>query len=292
MDKITTTQLIKPFDPWQSPLCTCPKKFSFDPYTGCGHRCIYCYATSYIPNFYFPRRKKDLIKRVKRDLEKIPENSLISISNSSDPYQPLEKKYGEFRECLKLFLNYNFKILIITKSNLVLRDIDLLKKLRCTVTITVTTLNEKICKKLEPFAPPSKKRFEALKILAKNKIPTGLRLDPVFPFLTENEIEEIVKKAKESGALHIVGSTFKPRFDSWKRFERVFPKEAKKLKPLYFEKGQKIKNSWYLPEKLRRELMEKIFSVCQKYKISFATCREGFLDLKTAKSCDGSHLIL
>ncbi len=225
-------------------------------------------------------------------MEKIPENSLISISNSSDPYQPLEKKYGEFRECLKLFLNYNFRILILTKSDLVLRDVDLLKKLRCAVTITITTLKEKIYKKLELFAPPPQKRFEALRILAKNKIPTGLRLDPVFPSLTENEIEEIVKKAKEVGVLHIVGSTFKPRVDSWKRFEKVFPKIAKKLKPLYFERGEKIKNSWYLPEELRRELMEKIFSVCQKFKISFATCREGFFDLKSAKSCDGSHLIL
>jgi DNA repair photolyase len=105
---LVKTQIIKPFDPWGSPYCTCPKKFSFDPYTGCVHRCIYCYATSYIPNFYFPRRKRDLIKRVLKDCQKIPENFLISISNSSDPYQPLEEKYKEFRECLKIFQNFNF----------------------------------------------------------------------------------------------------------------------------------------------------------------------------------------
>jgi hypothetical protein len=63
------------------------------------------------------------------------------------------------------------------------------------------------------------------------------------------------------------------------------------LKPLYFEKGEKIKNSFYLPKEIRRKLIEKVFKACQKYKISFATCREGFLDLKTSKSCDGSHLI-
>jgi len=285
------TQIIKPFDPWGSPLCTCPKKFSFDPYTGCEHSCIYCYATAYIPNFYNPRRKKDLLKRVRRDLEKIPENSLISISNSSDPYQPLEEKFKEFRKCLKIFQNFNFRILIITKSDLVLRDIDLLKNLRCAVTMTVTTLNEKIYKKLEPNAPPSERRLKALKILAENKIPTGLRLDPIFPFLNENEIEEIVKEAAKIGIKHIVASTFKPRYDSWKRFERVFPKVAKKLKPLYFEKGEKIKNSFYLPRDLRKNLMEKVFNACQKYQISFATCREGFVELKKAKSCDGSHLI-
>jgi DNA repair photolyase len=286
------TILIKPFDPWGSPYCTCPKKFSFDPYTGCEHKCIYCYATSYIPNFYFPRRKKDLIKRVFKDCQKIPKNSLISISNSSDPYQPLEEKFKDFRECLKIFQNFNFRILIITKSDLVLRDIDLLKNLRCAVTMTITTFKKEILKKLEPKAPNSEQRLKALKILAENKIPTGLRLDPIFPYLNEEEIEEIVRKAKEAKVQHIVASTFKPRFDSWKRFEKNFPKIAKKLRPLYFEKGQKIKNSFYLPENLRRNLMKKVFDACQKYKISFATCREGFLNLKTSKSCDGSHLTI
>lgn len=285
------TQLIKPFDPWRSPYCTCPKKFSFDPYTGCGHKCIYCYATSYIKNFYLPRRKKDLLRKIKKDLEKIPENSLISISNSSDPYQPLEEKFKEFRECLKIFSEKNLRILILTKSDLVLRDIDLLKKIKCAVTITITTLKKEILKKLEPFAPDSEKRLNALKILAENKIPIGLRLDPIFPFLNEDEIEEIVKKASKSKVSHIVASTFKPRYDSWKRIEKIFPKIAKRLKPLYFKKGKKIKNSWYLPENLRKNLIEKAFDACQKFQITFATCREGFFDLKTANSCDGSHLI-
>lgn len=285
------TQIIRPFDPWKSSLCTCPKKFSFSPYTGCGHCCIYCYATSYIPNFYFPRRKKNLFERLKRDLEKIPENSIISISNSSDPYQPLEEKFKDFRECLKIFQNFNFKILIITKSDLVLRDIDLLKNLKCAVTITITTLNQKIAKKLEPQTPLPKERLNALKILAENKIPVGLRLDPVFLFLTDGEIEEIIKRAKEANIKHIVVSIFKPRKDSWKRFEEVFSKISKKLKPLYFEKVEKIQNSFYLAKDLRRNLLERVFKVCQKYKIPFACCREGFSNLKSAKFCDGSWLI-
>jgi len=285
------TQVIKPFDPWKSPLCTCPKKFSFDPYTGCSHNCIYCYATAYIPNFYRPRRKKDLLKKVKKDLEKVPENSLISISNSSDPYQHFEKTFRDFRECLKIFQNYNFRILIITKSDLVLRDIDILKNLRCAVTITITTLNEEIYKKLEPNTPHPEKRLKALEILSKAGIPTGLRLDPIFPFLTDGEIEEIVKRAAEVGVKHIVSSTFKPRYDSWKRFEMAFPKITEKLKPFYFKEGEKIKNSFYLSRNLRKSLMKKVFNACQKYGISFATCREGFLELKTALSCDGSHLI-
>jgi DNA repair photolyase len=285
------TQIIKPFDPWSSPYCTCPKKFSLDPYTGCAHRCIYCYATAYIPNFYTPRLKKDLIKKVIKDCPRLPENSLISISNSSDPYQPLEEKFKLTRECLKIFQNFNFRILIITKSDLVLRDIDLLKRLRCAVTITITTFKKEVLKKLEPFAPDSERRLRALKILAENNVHTGLRLDPIFPYLNEDEIEEIVKRAKEIGIKHIVSSTYKVKYDNWKRLENFFPKIAKKLKPLYL-KGVKIQNSFYLPENLRRKLMEKVFRACQKYQIPFNTCREGFLDLKTSKSCDGSHLII
>jgi DNA repair photolyase len=157
--------------------------------------------------------------------------------------------------------------------------------------MTITTFKKEILKKLEPKAPDSEKRLEALKILSENGIPTGLRLDPIFPYLNEDEVEEIVKKAKEIGIQHIVASTFKPRLDSWKRFERVFPKIAQKLRTLYFERGEKVKNSFYLPKGMRRKLMERVFEVCQKYQISFATCREGFFDLKTSKSCDGSHLI-
>jgi len=76
-----------------------------------------------------------------------------------------------------------------------------------------------------------------------------------------------------------------------KDLKELFQKLLKKLCSLYFEKGQKIKNSFYLPQQMRRELMEKVFEICQKYQIPFSTCREGFLNLKTSKSCDGSHLI-
>jgi len=91
--------VIRSFDPWKSKICTCPEKYSLNPYTGCGHGCIYCYAT-YIRNFYKPRRKKDLLKRIRKDLEKIPRGSIISISNSSDPYAPMDKKYEDTRKCL------------------------------------------------------------------------------------------------------------------------------------------------------------------------------------------------
>lgn len=283
-------KLIRKFDPWKGELYTCPEKYSFNPYTGYGHRCIYCYAT-YIPDFYKPRRKKNLLQKVERDLKKVPGGSIISISNSSDPYLPMDVKYMDTRKCLEVFQGHNLKVLIVTKSDLVLRDIDLLEGLRAGVTFSMTTLNERLGRKLEPNAPESGKRMKALEKLGDFGIPTGLRLDPIFPLLTEDQIGKILRNAKEAGVSHIVSSTFKPRLDSWERFKGAFPEIAERLRPLYFKSGERINNSWYLPEGLRRELMSKVKRECSKLNISFATCREGFPEMHTSKSCDGSHLI-
>ena len=281
--------VIRPFDPWKSRLCTCPNKYSLNPYTGCGHGCIYCYAT-YIPNFYKPRRKKDLLKRIIKDLEKIPLGSLLSISNSSDPYIPIDKKFEDTRKCLLLLRNYDFKVLLITKSDLVLRDIDILQDLNSAVTFTITTLKKEVHSRLEPYAPEPEKRLQAIKKLTIAGIPTGIRFDPIFPQINDSDIEEIVEKANNVGVKHLVTSTFKPRYDGWKRFEKAFPETAKNLEPLYFKQGEKISNAWYLPREIRENLMLKVKKECSKHDIPFETCREG-LGMNTSKSCDGSHLV-
>ena len=282
-------QDIRKFDPWESRFCTCPEKYSFNPYTGCGHGCIYCYAT-YIPHFYQPRRKKNLLNRVKRDLDKIPPDSLISISNSSDPYIPLEAKFKDTRECLKLFQNKKVRILLITKSDLVVRDLDILRKLKVAVTISMSSLREEIYRRLEPKAPSPAARLTALKKLNREGIPTGLRIDPIFPYLTDGEVENILTEAAPH-IKHVVCSTFKPRGDSWKRFNAAFPEVARKLEPLYFSKGSKIGRSYLLPNKLREEIFLRVKEVSSQYNLSFATCRENFPHLQDSLSCDGSHLL-
>lgn len=281
--------LIRPFDPWRGTYCTCPEKYSINPYTGCGHRCVYCYAT-YIPRFFQPRRKKDLVKRVQKDLKRIPKDSLISISNSSDPYVPMDEKHKDTRKCLRLLQEYDVRILMVTKSDLVIRDIDILRELNVAVTISISSLDKAVYENLEPYGPSPERRIHAIRELTQYEIPVGVRLDPVFPYLTDAEIEDIVRKTVNAGAEHIVSSTFKPRYDGWKRFQKVFPKLAEKIKPLYFEQGEKIDNAWYLPQSLREELMQRVKKACDNAGISFGMCREGF-SFSTAKSCDGSHLI-
>ncbi|WP_353683864.1 radical SAM protein [Thermodesulfovibrio sp. 3907-1M] len=280
---------LRPFDPWKSELCTCPPKYSLNPYTGCSHGCLYCYASSYIKDFFHLREKKNLIASLKREIEKIPENSLISLCNTSDPYPPVEKIKKFTRKCLEIFKEHHMRVIIITKSDVVLRDIDLLREMPSCVTFTITSLKHD--RKLEPNAPSSFDRFKAVERLSKEGIPAGLRLDPIIPMLNEDEVERILKEAKNCGVRHVTASTFKPRWDSWKRIVKAFPEVAEKIKSLYFRDGTKISNSLYLPESLRKDLMIKVRKICDSLSLTFSSCRESFPELSNAASCDGSHLI-
>ena len=118
--------ILRPFDPWNSPLCTCPPKMSLNPYTGCPHGCIYCYASSYIPRFHECRPKVDLLRRLEKESAKIEPDTLVAMSNSSDPYPPMEKELRLSRGCLKILKRMDCRVQVVTKSDLVAEDADLL----------------------------------------------------------------------------------------------------------------------------------------------------------------------
>jgi len=284
--------LITKFDPWKSPLCTCPEKLSLNVYTGCSHSCLYCYSSAYIKNFFKPRVKKDYLKRLRREIKNLNEKIPISISNSSDPYITLEKDFRYMQHTLKLLKGY--KKLIVTKSDLIVRDIEILKeeKERVVVSITITTLDEEITKKLEPNAPNSKRRLEALKKLSNAGIPTVLRFDPVIPFINDNYeiMEEIIENAKNVGVRHVISSTYKAKRDNFRRMVAKFPELSDKWKYLYLKKGNFIHGSWYLSKKVRFEIMSKVKEIVEKRDMTFSCCREGFPKLNSGVFCDGSFL--
>ncbi|MDI6826641.1 MAG: radical SAM protein [Candidatus Aenigmarchaeota archaeon] len=279
--------LIKKFDPWNSKLCTCPFKLSLNPYTGCEHSCVYCYASSYIPNFFNCRPKKDLIPRLVKEAKKL-KGEMISISNSSDPYPSLEKKLLLTRKCLEVLSNSNCKIQIITKSTLVTRDVDILKRIKAMVAMTITTINDKISRGLEPNAPPSSERIEALKILIEENVPVAVRIDPIIPYLNEEQ-EELIDTLASIGVKHVTSSTYKVKKDNWQRFSLAFPLISEKLKDLYFKDGERFGRSFYLPRDFRFKLMNKIKDLVEKKGMKFGCCREGFR--LSSASCDGSWLI-
>lgn len=278
-------KLLSPFDPWKHKLCTCPKKYSFNPYTGCEHACVYCYAT-YIPNFFRVREKKNIFERLKKELESLCKKErfpLISMSNSSDPYTPLEKTRGITKKCLEIFKNFEVRLLLITKSDLIERDAKILSELRCAVAISISNLSGKF----ELFAPNPEKRIKALKAIHEFGIPTILRLDPLMPWVNKEEWIKILEKC--SFVDHVVTSTLKLRQDSIKRILTISPELKGFIERYYLKEGERIGNSIYLPKERRREMLGLIREKCKELGISCGFCREGFSF--RAKSCDGSHLI-
>ncbi|MEM4530739.1 MAG: radical SAM protein [Thermofilaceae archaeon] len=284
---------LKPFDPWRATsLCTCPFKYTVNPYTGCAHGCLYCYASSYIRRFFEPRPKADFIKVVARDLRRVPAGSLINISSSSDPYGPLEAEYGYTRRLLELIAG-DYVVEIVTKSDLVVRDADLLARGPSVVSITITTLDRALAARLEPHAPSPDRRLRAIEELSKRGIPVVVRLDPLLPGLNDHPeaIREVLEAAAAAGAQHVVSSTYKAKPDSLRRLSEAFPDMIPRLRGMYVEGGERIHGYMYAPESYRYRLMKTVREVAHKFGLTFAPCREGFRDLIDRDvSCDGTHL--
>jgi DNA repair photolyase len=287
-------KVIGVFDPWSSPLCTCPLKYSLNPYTGCSHFCLYCYATAYI-GVRPSTPKKDYKRRLLSDIEsgRIDPRYHIDISTSSDPYPPEEERHRLTRWTLEQLLPRGYRVLIITKGALVARDRDILARGNAAVTVTITTLDAGLAAKLEPGAPPPRERLRALRLLSEAGVPVGIRLDPVFPSLTDSEeqVRNVLEAAREAGARFVVTSTYKARPDNLKRMLSAFPELEKRYTRLYRVEGEWMHGYWYLPREIRRRMMELVRGIALRLGYEFATCREGFPDMHTAPTCDGSHLI-
>lgn len=280
--------LISRFDPWRSSLCTCPPKLTFNPYTGCDHACAYCYASSYVPRFSECRVKKNLIRRLEKEAANL-RGETISLSNSSDPYPNSEAETGLMRDCLKILARSKCSVQIITKSPLVARDIDLLGRLPSMVSMTITTDSDEAAKLIEPQAPPPSARLKAAETLLAKGIPTSVRIDPLIPFFNDKQ-ERLVETLASIGVKHITSSTYKVKTDNWKRLSLALPALAEKLAPLYFEKGERIGGSYYLPLDIRLKLLTSIAVLTKKRGLKFGVCRENLSGLNTA-ACDGSWLL-
>lgn len=261
---------------------------TLNPYTGCNHGCIYCYASCYVPNFSSCRPKKDLDQTVRREATNLA-GETISVSNSSDPYPNIEAEAALTRRCLEILSRHDCRIQIITKSSLVVRDADLLKKIPSMVAFTITTDDDNIAQIIEPHAPPPSERIKAVEKLVQHGLSIAVRIDPIIPFVNDNP-EKLVKELASLGVRHITSSTYKVKPDNWRRLSIAMPQIASKLRPLYFEKGERINGHLYLPRDFRLRLMENVCALAEKNGVRFGTCREDLSHLNTAV-CDGSWLL-
>lgn len=163
-------------------------------YRGCTHGCIYCDSRSKCYNmnhdFCDIEVKENAIELLEGSLIKKRDKCMIGLGSMSDPYMGIEKNICYTRKFLELIYKYGFGATLITKSDLVLRDLDLLKKIneksKCVVQMTLTSYLDEISKKIEPNVCVTSKRFEVLKVLRDNGIPTVVWLSPILPFINDD----------------------------------------------------------------------------------------------------------
>ncbi len=188
--------------------------WSLNPYRGCEHGCVYCYARptheylGFSAGLDFESRimvKEDAPELLEAELARPGWSPVpLVMSGVTDPYQPLERNLRLTRRCLEVLVRARHPVAIITKSRLVERDVGLLSALAgfgaAHVTITVTTLDRRLQRSLEPRAAPPEHRFAAIRTLARAGVPVAVNVAPIIPGLTEHEIPAILQAAGDAGA--------------------------------------------------------------------------------------------
>lgn len=208
-------------------------------YRGCSHGCIYCDSRSrcYHMEHAFEdiEVKENAIELLENALRRKRRKCMIGTGSMTDPYIPLEMELGNVRKALSLIYEYGFGFTLITKSNRILRDLDLLQKIndstKCVVQMTLTTYDEELCRKLEPNVCTTKERFEVLKKLRDSGIPTVVWLSPILPFIndTEDNISGILDMCLEAKVYGIIcfgmGLTLRDgnREYFYRQLDRLFP---------------------------------------------------------------------
>lgn len=221
--------------------------YSINPYRGCEHGCVYCYARPSHEYLGFSAGLDFESKiMVKRDAPRLLEEALrkkswvpqtVTMSGNTDCYQPAERHFRLTRACLEVFLEFRNPVGIITKNALVLRDLDLLEEMArlniVHVLISMITLDPDLARKMEPRTATPSARLHAMSELARRGVPVGLNLAPVIPGLTDQEIPALLKAAAENGASAAATSPVRlpgavePLFVEW--IKRTFPDRAEKV---------------------------------------------------------------
>lgn len=208
--------------------------YAINPYVGCTHKCQYCYAvfmkkfTSHTePWGDFVDIKLNAPAVLEKQLLKLKKRSHISIGTVCDGYQPVEKKYRITRQCLNKLIPYDHSVSILTKSPLVLRDLDLFKRCKdIEVGFTITTLDPKVRRIFEPGTSPPDKRFQAIEKLSRNRIRTWVFVAPVLPYFADSKqaITSIIRRTRDAGARHIMFDTLNPYPKVWENVKRLVKK--------------------------------------------------------------------
>jgi DNA repair photolyase len=187
---------------------------SINPYRGCEHGCVYCFARpthAYLglsPGqdfesrlFAKPKAAQLLAQELRKPGYKVQS---MALGTNTDPYQPIDDRFQVTREILQVLRDFRHPVSIVTKSNRVLRDIDILSEMAgmglARVAVSVTTLDRKLARSMEPRAPTPERRIEAISELAKAGVPVAVMTAPLIPALNDHELEAILERSRDAGA--------------------------------------------------------------------------------------------
>ncbi|MBD5548585.1 MAG: radical SAM protein [Lachnospiraceae bacterium] len=245
-------------------------------YRGCTHGCIYCDSRSKCyqmdHDFEDIEVKQNAPELLERALRSKRKRCMIGTGAMCDPYMHCEEKIQMTRKCLEIIERYGFGLAIQTKSDRILRDLDLLnsinKKAKCVVQMTLTTYDEELCKILEPNVCTTKRRFEVLQIFRENGIPTVVWMSPFLPFInaTRENVEGILDYCIRAGVYGIIcygiGMTLREgnREYFYAKLDRHFPG----VKEMY---QRRYGHAYEITSSKNAELMKLLHDTCKKHKI-------------------------
>ena len=237
-------------------------RYTVNCYRGCVHGCTYCFARRYHEFLGYgagtdfetkivvkPNAPRLLREELKKTRDKMPH---LDFSFATDPYIPLEASYELTRKCLEVCAEFRIPVGVITKSPLVTRDIDVLKKLNVTVFFSLPFLTKEKSNPFEPYTPVPEARFRAMKAVSDAGIPTGIGIAPVIPGYNESDIPGLLERAKEAGAtkafmslLHLDSDSIEEYFVQ-KMHERLPPtRTAKIINTIKRERGGTLRHKYY-----------------------------------------------
>jgi DNA repair photolyase len=255
-----------------------PFTWTINPYRGCEFACKYCYARythefmELRDNTEFERKifvKQQASNLLRRDLRKVKASEEIAIGTATDPYQPAERRYEVTRGILEEFaLHRGFHVGIITKSQLILRDMELLRRIaehnHVSVNLTITTLDTRLARILEPRAPRPDLRLNAIQLLNEAGIPCGVSCAPVLPGITDRpkDLEALVAAAREHGARSIFANPLFLKPCSASVFMPFLEKEFPHLAENY---RQRYGKNAFVPDAYRKRVQQLMASLKRKY---------------------------
>jgi DNA repair photolyase len=202
---------------------------TINPYQGCHHRCGYCYATyKWSPDFYDKIYGKiNAPEILESELNRWKNASIlpVMISSATDAYQYAEAKFGITKRCIQVLQQYQIPFYVFTKSSLIERDLDLFRNYKdnCFIVWSITTVDEKIKRIIEPGTPTTTCIFDTIKKFVNSGINCCVNIDPIIPFITDSQehIRSIIDKSEEFGLRYISGSVLRLRNDIWTRIKQI-----------------------------------------------------------------------